>query len=82
MKKNLGKIITGVWLTAVVCVGLAAGAAAAGWSDNVGNGFFALAASSDAESSSALKRPEIQVNASGYESLKISWKKVTSYPVT
>lgn len=77
MKKNLGKIITGVCLTAVVCVGLAAGAAAAGWSDNVGNGFFALAASSDAESSSALKRPEIQVNASGYESLKISWKKVS-----
>ena len=76
MKKNLKKIITGLCLTALLCVGITAAATVTGLFSDSGDGCFAWAATSG-ESTVSLKKPEIKVKASGYESLKISWSKVT-----
>lgn len=71
------KFITGVCLTALLCTGITAGAAMAGVLDDSGSGCFAWAAAADTESSASLKKPEITAKPSGYESIKVSWKKVS-----
>lgn len=77
MKKNLKKLLAGICLTALLCVGISAGAAIAGALDDSGSGCFAWAAASGSESSASLKKPEIQAKASGYEAVKVSWAKVS-----
>ena len=49
MKKNLKKFITGICLTALLCVGISAGAAIAGALDDSGSGCFAWAAAAGSE---------------------------------
>ncbi|MBR4411247.1 MAG: hypothetical protein IKT31_07995, partial [Firmicutes bacterium] len=77
MKKNLKKLITVFCLTAFLCTGITAGAAMAEVLYDSGSGCFAWAAAAGTESSASLKNPEITAKPSGYESIKVSWKKVS-----